>query len=181
MQCMVHHIWNLKIYLETPMQSSEYAHIKLSNILQEIIDEYNLTTHTCYGWFYFDIIRGCYGLTQARKLVNDLLRVYLNKDDYYEAATTPGIWRHKWCPIIFDLIVYDFGIQYVGESHSQHQLHTHQELGRRVGWGLQVMTLTGYMLTNNLSTNVVYPWRVILTNFCWNTATPNQRTLNAAT
>ena len=33
---------------------------------------------------------------------------------------TPGIWKHKWRPIKFCLIVDDFGIEYVGERHIQH-------------------------------------------------------------
>ena len=44
------------------MGRSECAHIKLSNILQEFIDKYNLTTHTCNGWVYFQILKGFYGL-----------------------------------------------------------------------------------------------------------------------
>ena len=35
----------------------------------------------------------------------------------------PGLWRHKWCPVMFFLIVDNFGIKYVGDSHLNH-LHT---------------------------------------------------------
>ena len=31
-----------------------------------------------------------------------------------------GIWRHKWRPILFCLIVDDFGIEYVGKRHADH-------------------------------------------------------------
>eukprot|EP00804_Cyclotella_cryptica_P013680 CCRYP_016124-RA/>CCRYP_016124-RA protein AED:0.29 eAED:0.26 QI:0/0/0/1/0/0/4/0/346 len=31
---------------------------------------------------------------------------------YYQCATTPGLWRHKWRPVLFVLIADDFGIQY---------------------------------------------------------------------
>ena len=55
-----------------PMQSSEYACIRLSNTPHEFIDEYNLTKHTCNGWLYLDILKGCYGLPQAGKLANDI-------------------------------------------------------------------------------------------------------------
>ena len=52
-------IFDIKnFYLETPMEHYKYARIKLSNILQEFIDEYDLTTHTCDGWIYFEILRG---------------------------------------------------------------------------------------------------------------------------
>ena len=54
-------------------------------------------------------------MPQAGKLANDLLRKRLDKAGYYEAATTPGLWRHKWRPVQFVLIVDDFGVEYVGE------------------------------------------------------------------
>ena len=109
------------------MERSEYMRIKLSNIPQGFIDEYYLTIHTCDGWVYFEILIGCYGLSQAGKLVNDLLRFYLKKSGYYEAATTPGLWRHKWRPIIFRLIVDNFGIEYVVKRHYHNLLHTRLE------------------------------------------------------
>ena len=111
-------------YLETPMDRYEYVRIKLSNMPQEFIDEYYLTTHTCDGWVYFEILRGCYGLTQAEKSTNDILRVRLKKTGYYKGTTTPGLWRQKWRPIIFGLMVDNFGIEYVGKRHAHHLLHT---------------------------------------------------------
>ena len=102
------------------MDRSEYARIKLSVIPQEIIDEYNLLDYEHNGWIYFDIVLGCYGLPQSWLLSNDLLRKRLNKEGYFEASTTPGIWRHKWRPIQFMLIVDDFGMEYVGRKHSEH-------------------------------------------------------------
>ena len=38
--------------------------------------------------------------------------------DYYKTATTTDLWRHKWQPIQFVLIVDDFGVEYVGEEHA---------------------------------------------------------------
>jgi hypothetical protein len=57
-----------------------------------------------------------YGLKQAGKLVNDLLSERLFKHGYYQCATTPGLWRHKWQPVIFVLIVDDFGINTQGTN-----------------------------------------------------------------
>ena len=39
---------------------------------------------------------------------------------YFEDTTTPGPWRHTWCPIQFCLIFDDFGIKYVGGEHAHH-------------------------------------------------------------
>ena len=114
-------------YLATQMDRSEYVRIKINDILTEVIDEYNLQAITQNVWVYFEIVRGCYGLTQSGKLVNYLLRTRLNKAGYYETATTPGLWEHTWSPIQFSLIVDDFGIKYVGEKNSQHLLQVLQE------------------------------------------------------
>ena len=107
-------------YLGTPMERHEYVKIKLTDIPQEFIDEYNLHAFVYNEWVYFEVIKGCYGLPQSGKLANDLLRTRLNKAGYYEATTTPGLWKHKWRPIQFCLVVDDFGIEYVGGKHALH-------------------------------------------------------------
>ena len=102
------------------MDRPEYVIIILEDIPQKFIDEYNLIPYTHNGWIYFEIIKVCYGLPQARKLANDLLRIRINENRYYETTTTPGLWCHKWCPIMFVLIVDGFGIEYVGDQHLNH-------------------------------------------------------------
>ena len=109
-------------YLQTPMDQPDYVRIKLSDIPQEFIEEYNITQLVHNGWIYFEIIRGCYGLPQSGRLANDLLHTCLEKAGYYEVDTTPGLWRHKWRPIQFVLILDDFGIKYVGNYHALHLL-----------------------------------------------------------
>ena len=96
--------------------------IKLSDIPQEFIEKYNLTQLVQNGWIYFKIPGGCYCLPQSGRLANDLLRTRLKKVGYYNVATTPGLWLHKWRPIIFVLIVDDFGIKYVRKQHALHLL-----------------------------------------------------------
>ena len=44
----------------------------------------------------------------------------LEKEGYYEARTTPGLWQHKWRTIKFCLIVDDFGVEYIGKQHADH-------------------------------------------------------------
>ncbi len=60
-------------YLGTPLDRPEYVRIKLADIPQEFIDEYNLTTYAHNGWIYFEITKGVYGIKQAGKLANNLL------------------------------------------------------------------------------------------------------------
>jgi hypothetical protein len=51
----------------------------------------------------------------------------LKKHGYSQSKTTPGLWKHKWRPIIFFLIVNNFGVKYVGKEHAQHLLQMVQK------------------------------------------------------
>ena len=106
-------------YLITPFGRPEYINIQLLKIPEYFIKEYNLTTLVHKGWVYFEIRRGRYGLYQYGILANKQLILRLEKEGYYEARTTPGLWRHKWRPIIF-FVVDDFGVEYVGKQHAEH-------------------------------------------------------------
>ena len=44
------------------MERYKYVRIKLSDIPQEFIEEYDLTKAAQNGWIYFEILCGCYGL-----------------------------------------------------------------------------------------------------------------------
>ena len=104
-------------FLSTPLGRPEYVKIQLSKIPQEFIAEYNLASLVHKGRIYFEIRQGCYGLPQIGILANKQLRLRLEKEGYYEARTTPGLWRQKWRPIQFCLVVDDFGVKYVGKQH----------------------------------------------------------------
>ncbi len=105
------------------MVDPKYVHIKITDIPKEFILEYNLTGKEDHNvWISFEIQRGCYGLPQAGILANDLLCGRLEKEGYYEATMTPGLWKHKWRQIQFCLIVNDFGVEYVGIKHFNHLL-----------------------------------------------------------
>ena len=71
-------------------------------------------------WVYCEIRRGCYGIPQSVIMANKQLRNCLEKEGYYEAHTKPGLWRHKCCPIVFCLILDNFGVGYVGKQHADH-------------------------------------------------------------
>jgi hypothetical protein len=61
-----------------------------------------------------------YGLPQAGILANQLLTKRLEPQGYYQYRHTSGLWRHKWRPILFSLVVDDFGVKYVGREHVNH-------------------------------------------------------------
>jgi len=61
-----------------------------------------------------------WGLPQAGILANKLLRKRLSPHGYYECVNTPGLWRYATSPIIFSLVVDNFGIKYVGNELADH-------------------------------------------------------------
>jgi hypothetical protein len=94
--------------------------LRLDLIPDEIITEYKLNDIAEDGWVYTIIEKGMYGLPQAGILANKLLEERLDKEGYYQCQFTPGLWRHKWRPITFSLVVDDFGIKTIGIQHVQH-------------------------------------------------------------
>ena len=97
------------------MYRPEYVCIKITDIPQEFVDEYNLHKFSKDGWTYFEITKGVYCLPQAGILANTQLHGRLGESGYFEGPTTTGLWSHQWRPILFPLIVDDFGIKYVGK------------------------------------------------------------------
>jgi hypothetical protein len=102
------------------MERYEYMRLPLAILSQEIIDAYNLNGIAHNGNIYVEIRQGMYGLPQAGIIVNQLLTKRLQPHGYYQCRHTPGLWRHLWRPILFSLVVYDFGISYVGKQHADH-------------------------------------------------------------
>ncbi|KAL7528154.1 hypothetical protein ACHAXR_005043 [Thalassiosira sp. AJA248-18] len=108
-------------YLMTPLKRPEYIRMKITNIPQEIIDEYKLKEiDTNDGSIYIMAICGMYGLPQAGLLANELLEKCLNKNGYRQSKLVPGPWKQDWRPIQFTLVVDDFGVKYVGKEHALH-------------------------------------------------------------
>jgi hypothetical protein len=112
-------------YLMTPLKRPEYAKIKLSDIPEEVIKEYNLHQYaTPDGWVYIKVSRGMYGLPQAGSLGHDLLEQRLNKEGYFQSQIVPALWKHKTRPIQFVLVVDDFGIKYMKKEDLDHLIQT---------------------------------------------------------
>ena len=108
-------------YLMTPLKRPEYIRMKLSDIPQEVIDEYKLRDlATPDGSVHIEATKGMYGLPQAGILANELLEKRLNEHGYRQSKLVPGLWKHDWRPIQFTLVVDDFGVKYVGKEHALH-------------------------------------------------------------
>jgi hypothetical protein len=109
------------IYLMTPLKRPKYAKMRLSDISEDVIKEYNLHWYaTPDGWVYIKVIRGMYGLPQAGSLGHDLLEQLLNKEGYFQSQIVPGFWKHKTKPIQFVLVVDNFGIKYLKREDLDH-------------------------------------------------------------
>lgn len=108
-------------YLMTPLNRPEYLKLKLSQIPDEIIEEYQLRNKsTPDGSIYVEINKGMYGLPQAGVLANELLEKRLNRHGYYQSKLVPGLWKHETRPIVFALTVDDFGVKYLRKRDAEH-------------------------------------------------------------
>ena len=112
-------------YLMTPLTRPEYARIKLSDIPEEIIREYNLHEKaTADGWIYIKVTKGMYGLPQSGSLAHDLLKERLNAEGYFQSKIVAGLWKHITKKIQFVLVVDDFGIKYIRDEDLHHLIKT---------------------------------------------------------
>ena len=112
-----------KCYLCTPLKCPEYLKMKLDSFPDDVIEHYGLNEKASPdGYVYVEIRKGMYGLSQAGIIAQELLEKRLNKHGYFQSKTTPGLWTHKWRPICFTLVVYDFGVKYAGRKHAEHLL-----------------------------------------------------------
>ena len=65
------------MYLNTPLDRSEYTCIPVDLVRQESIDTYNLQNKIYKGFLYVEIRKDIYGLPQAGILANKILRAKL--------------------------------------------------------------------------------------------------------
>jgi hypothetical protein len=107
-------------YLGTPMARFECMRLPIAIIPQEINDAYHLLPMVHNDQVYVEIRHGIYELPQAGIIANQLLTRRLRPHGYYQCRHTPCLWQHKWRPILFPLVVDDFGIAYVGKQHAEH-------------------------------------------------------------
>ena len=98
-------------YTNTPMDRYEYMRMHISEIPDEIIDKYDMKNKVAEdGYIYLRIKKAIYGLKQSGALANKMLSKILNKEWYYQAKHTKGLWLHKTKNISFTLVVDDFGV-----------------------------------------------------------------------
>jgi hypothetical protein len=115
-------------YLNTPMAQYKYMQLRIANMPNDVIKHNNLTAlATPDGYISQKIQKGVYSLPHAEIIAQQLLEKRLGQHGYCQSETTPGLWKHDARLFSFTLVVYDFGIKYVGEENAQHLLNTMQQ------------------------------------------------------
>ena len=109
-------------YLSTPMNRYKYMWIKMSDIPQDIIDQYGLTDKAVNGRVLVEIRKGMYVLKQAGHIANDRLKHNLKASGNVPSRYTPRLFMHTSRNISFALFVDDFGVKYTNKADAQHLL-----------------------------------------------------------
>eukprot|EP00957_Ditylum_brightwellii_P056791 4304293-Ditylum_brightwellii.AAC.1 len=86
------------------MERKEYMRMPAHLIPHEFLNEYDLHNKIHIGYIYMEIRKGMYGLPQAGKIANTLLKQCLANHGYCEVKHTPGLWKHDARPVTFTLI-----------------------------------------------------------------------------
>ncbi len=129
-------------YLNTPMVRYKYVQIKMDDIPNKIIVEYNLCNKvSSNGHIYVKNQKGMYGLPQAGILAQELLEKQLNEHGYSQSKAVLGLWTHKTQSISFTLVVDDFGVKYVGKEHAMQLLVFSKSITKFLRIGQAVNTL----------------------------------------
>jgi hypothetical protein len=118
-QFMTMDIFNF--YLMIPLHPAKFIQIKLSDIPDEVINEYKLRGKaTKNGSIYIRAKHSMYGLPQAGLLANNLLEKRLNRHGYQPSKLVHYLWKHNTRPIQFTLGVNSFGMKYISKEGAQH-------------------------------------------------------------
>ena len=142
-------------YLNTPMDIPEFMFLPRKVIPEEIVKRYDLERKVHKDKVYMQVNKGMYGLPQAGKLAHEKLIDKMTTYGYYPCNGTPGLWRHKWRPIMFTLVVDDFGVKYVGEKHAKHLVTALQQQYSQVVVNWSGDRYCGMTLTWNYATKHV--------------------------
>jgi hypothetical protein len=107
-------------YISAALKYYKYMKIPLALFTTWIVEQYNLNEHAKNGMVHIEMRRAVWGLPQAGILANKKLRWKLEPHGYFKRENTPGLWYHISQPILFTLVVDDFGLKFVGKEHADH-------------------------------------------------------------
>jgi hypothetical protein len=102
--------------------------LNLSDLPSDVIEHYKLNEiATPDGYIYCKIQKGMYGLPQVGIISQNLLAHGLKPHGYSQSKTTSGLWKHNSRPIVFSLVIDNFGVKYIGKENLQHLLNIIQK------------------------------------------------------
>ncbi len=107
-------------YLTATLNRYEYMKMPINLFPLWIINQYNLNSKVVGGYIYLQMRKAIWGLPQAGILANKLLQKHLAPQGYYKCKNTPGLWKHTPQPLMFTLVVNDFGINYEQQEDVDH-------------------------------------------------------------
>jgi hypothetical protein len=107
-------------YLHAPLDRYEYMKMPLALFQEWIKQQYNLNKLPLNCFVYLEMHRAVWGLPQVSTLANKLLQKRLLSHGYFECPNFPGLWKHYTRPILFTLVMDNFGLKYVGKEHVNH-------------------------------------------------------------
>ena len=99
-------------YYGTPLDHYKYLRVQLSQVPEEIIQQYNPRNLAHDGWVYIEVRKGMAGLKQARKVANNYLTKHLAVYGYTPVPRTPVLWKYHTISTAFKLCIDDFGVKY---------------------------------------------------------------------
>ena len=110
------------------MERYKYVRLKVAEIPDDVINEYNLQDKVSkVGYVYLRIRKEVYSLPFDEKIAQELLEKRLNAKGCRQSAICPGFWKHDWRPICVSLFVDDFGVKNVKKEHAEHHMASLQE------------------------------------------------------
>ena len=107
-------------YLTAKLEYYEYMITPLAYFPKWIVKQYDLNLRALNSKVHLELWCAVWGLLQASILANKRLWRKLAPFGYKEHANTPVLWYHETRPIMFTLVVDDFGIQYVNKADVEH-------------------------------------------------------------
>ena len=110
------------------MARYEYMKLALACIPDEIIEQYSLHTLISEVWVYLEIRKGMPGLKQAVRISNDQLKAHLTQFGFAPVPRTPALWKHDTKPILFSLVVEEFGVKYIRKENADHLIQALHKL-----------------------------------------------------
>ena len=111
-------------YLGTDLTVKQYMWIRRDQIPERTVTYFELTDPLLWhnDRILVEISKGIYGLPEAAKLAQDRLYNHLAQHGYHLVSGHAGLLKHSTRPIMFSLVVDDFGIKYVDRADVEHLL-----------------------------------------------------------